>query len=464
MSAGVLQFSLGLTTGGFLGALDKTLGKVAAFTGGLTAMAQPLIAAIERGGELNDLSARTGESVDSLYRLQEAFKVVGISTEALPGMINRFNKSLSGVGEMGENTKEAFAALGLSVDDLKKLDAPGQIGAVVKQLGKLDKTSAMDVASRIFGREGAGNIMQISRDAAAFNQTMKDSAREAAVFKRNAEAFDKLGDTITRVKGQLSGMFAGIAEGVVPAIQMIADALSKIDLVSIGQEIGKVLTAFTQAFREGTLIDLIAEVIKTGLKIGWGSLFTIVPAIFAKIGYALLKVFETPLLYFQSGLEWAIQKAMQGIGKIPGIGKATGLSGFQAEDFGSIYAQRKEEGLKFNVGFGEFGMSDIKDSSNQFMAEGLRNIKAISQPLMSMFDGLVSRAPKGEQARKREKPGSEPPLLDQKYKFESTAFEKMGFVMGGQGNPMKRTEDLLQLIVRNTAKINSGPIAQTNIL
>lgn len=242
--AGVLSFALVLETSAFSAGLDRAGGRLLAFlsVGKLVQEAmQGVMGAIERGGALNDLSARTGEAAGTLYQLQEAFKDSGLSVDALPGMINRFNKSLSGVGEMGEKTDEAFQALGLSADDLKRKDAPAQFEAVAQKLAVLDKASAFDIASRLFGRDGAANIMQISRDFAAFRDTIRDSAREAEIFARNAKAFDKLGDTTNTIKRHIGGMWAGLAEGLTPELQVISDKIARLDLTEFGLNLGQTI-------------------------------------------------------------------------------------------------------------------------------------------------------------------------------------------------------------------------------
>jgi hypothetical protein len=48
--------------------------------------------------------------------------------------------------------------------------------------------------------------------------------------------------------------------------------------------------------------------------------------------------------------------------------------------------------------------------------------------------------------------GATSDMMTNRYKFDATTFEKMGFVMGG--NPMKRTEDLLTQIARNTSHLH----------
>jgi len=468
--AGVLTFALGLETSAFASGLDRAAGRMVAFLSVgklLSETVEGVWGAIERGGALQDLSARTGETVGNLYQMQEAFKVVGISAESLPGMINRLNKSLSGVDEMGKKTEGAFAALGLSVEDLKGLDAPGQFEAVSGALAGLDKAAGMDVASRLFGREGAANMMQISRDAEGFKQTIADSAREAAVFARNAAAFDKLGDTITRVKGSLSGMFAGIAEGVVPTLQGVVEALQKIDLVAIGQDIGTMFSGAFQAFREGKLAELIGDTIVFGLS----AAAVMAPGIFQKIGVALLKALETPLIYLQAGMEFVVQKFMEFIGKIPKIGKAAGFDGFKAQSMADILTERKGKGAEF---FTEgMNLTEMNKSANDSLKMGTDSLKEQYSMLFSKLGGFAARAPKSEVASTALSKSTVPDFVSTNYqKPDVTSLEKMGFIFngGGANDPAKGTERNTKSLVEQSKltnkfleKMSSTPLALQNI-
>lgn len=519
MSAGVLQFSLGLTAGGFLGVLDKATSKVGGLSraalsmpglgaalGGtiasvssLSSVIQGVFSAIEKGAALEYLSKRTNTSVASLFELQKGFKAVGLDAEGVGPMIFKMQKSLGGVNEFGEDTRSVFYRMGLSIDDLKKMNAPAQITTIAGALKKLNNEGAAAAAGAIFGREGAGNMIQLARSTDDFSAAMKKAQHDAELFQRNAETFRQLSYGLDQIKNKTQTLFAGMAEGAAPAIQMIVDQLNSIDLSGVGQQIGKIFLAFTEAFKEGKLSELIALSLKTGFEIG----LAYAPALLEKLGYFLISVFETPLIYLQAGMTWVIEKAMEGWGKvenifhnmvnilaagiewglqkliaglakIPKLNKALGIEGYTADSFKnilegkkkanpsaeqfkadslkSILADRKKEGLKFNLGTGEFGMADINADANQRLAEAKRKAKELSAPLLSMIDGLVARAPKakGSTSTVGQNGGLDLSTTKSNYKPEFTQFEKMGFVMGGTFNPMKRSEDLLAQIVNNT--------------
>lgn len=225
--AGKIEYSLGLDNRSFLGGLTganqalELLGKAVA---GVGFVGRQVFQEIERGAALKDLSNRTGETVENLFKLQFAFEQSGIAAGSVPTTMLRFQKALSGIGETGENTSEAFTALKLNIASLQGLDTPTALAKVFDGLNGLDRNSAADVAGRIFGRGSSGDILQLARDADGFAQSLADAARQAALFERSAAAFDQLGDTLGQIKLELRGVFAAIAEDITPAMQVMLDA------------------------------------------------------------------------------------------------------------------------------------------------------------------------------------------------------------------------------------------------
>jgi hypothetical protein len=264
--AGLLQFSLGLTTGSFLSAASRAQGAlggvirsglglpgigaalggtIAAFTS-LHAVAEGVFNAIAKGAKLHDLSNRTGETVSDLFALQRAFQIVGVSSEAVPVMLLRMQKALGGVNEMGEPTKDVFAQIGLSTAALKKMGGPEALTAIASALAKLDKSTATNIANTIFGRGAAGDILQIARDSKDFADELQRAARVGDIFERMHVAFDQIDDGMVRVGQHAGNFFVGLASGLEPWIKKMVDFLNSFDLVSLGEKIGRVFSAASQ--------------------------------------------------------------------------------------------------------------------------------------------------------------------------------------------------------------------------
>lgn len=454
--AGVLSFALGLETGAFSSGLDRAAGRLFAFISAgklLETVLEGVWGAIERGGALTDLSARTGESVADLYRLQEAFKVVGLEADSVPSIINRFNRSLSGVGETGQRTDQAFAALGLSMESLRRMDAPAQFDAVARAMAGLDRASALDVGFRLFGREGGDSIVQIARDAQGFRAALADSAQEAQVFARNAAAFDNIGDSLTRIKGKVGGLFAGLAASIAPEVQKVEDYLKSIDFVGIGQQLGTVITGAFQAFREGKLSLLIAETIQFGFEAGFAS----IGPVLQKFGVTLLKLIETPLTYLQAGFQFMEEKMMEWVSRLAdSIGIPNAISGFKASSFGNILDQTRRDGVSFFTPGNN--IAALNQSANDALKEALSKVGADWKELFGTFADFASRAPKNEAGANPLSPtNGVAPASFGDQKLQVSNLEKIGFIFNGTGgvDPARQTADNTRLQLAEQRKTNA---------
>lgn len=451
-----MEFTLGLQANQFLNTLGISSGKLlslASVAQGVEKVFNGVWAAIERGGGLQDLSNRTGANTGALYQLQEAFKNVGVNADSVGPMILKMQRALSGVDETGQKTDKLFTALGLNLDTLRGQDAVAQFEALAGAMGKLDANQSAEVGAKIFGREGTGNIKQIAGDFEAFKSTIAGSAKEAAVFQRTAAAFDKIGDTIGEIKRKLGGLFAGIAEGAAPLIQAFID-FGAIDFTAIGVKIGTVISAITQAFREGTFSQLLADAFTTGFDI----VVALAPGYFAKLGSFLIDAFTPALVFLQAGLEYAIDQAINNpkvrrlINTLPGgsvallASDAAGLTSGKTSSFADIFASRKAEGFKFDFGFGEYGADEIRQTADDLLASGNAKASKAIEALFAKITDLASRAPGLEQSAKKKAAtiDLEGALKkDRSGKIEGTSLEKIGFVFNGgrSGNDFARATE-----------------------
>lgn len=445
-----LQFTLGLTAGGFLTSLSQADSRLKGFIGSMLsfgAVTAGVWNQIEKGAQLKALSDQTGESVGTLYKMQRGLKSVGLDAESTGSMIFRLQTALGGVSESGEPTAYVFGQLGLRIEDLKKLNAPDALQQIAGKLAKLDAAGATAAAGKIFGRYSAREFLQLSRNADDFTRALKGSAIQAAIFQRYGETFHQIEIGLGRIKEKGNALFLGIAAGVAPALQNVIAMLDKIDLTGIGKDLGTILTAFTQAFREGKLSELIGN----SLKLGFDSILIFAPAIFEKAGYMLLKAFETPLNYLQAGMTWALtqfahnfnnptmEAALTAVNPaLAGISKYIGYT--DAASFGDVLKEQKEKGLAFNFGFGQMGLGDIDDEANKKAAEALKKFKEASKPLWDEITNLATRATTG--LNKDNKAASPKEALGTPYHPERTALEKLGFVFrsgAGASDPAKET-------------------------
>lgn len=285
-NGGVMQFALGLSTSAFTKSLESAGAKLGAFaknammltgTGaaieagmqgikGLFNVVEGVSATFEKAEGLVHLAKTTGESVRSLVLLQSGLRAVGLDAGSAGNMIFMLQRALGGVNEEGLPTGHIFQQLGMNLEDIKKLDAPMALEAIAQRLAKLDNASAASAAAKIFGRGAARDMLQLARSADEFKEAMAGAAKIAALWERNAVMLAKVQHTMEMIKAQAKGLFLGIAVGMAPAIQAVLDLVRKIDFVSIGQKIGSVFTAITEAFKKGQLGELVSLTLKVGFE------------------------------------------------------------------------------------------------------------------------------------------------------------------------------------------------------
>lgn len=439
----VLSFTLGLAAHPFLKGLEEASAGVKGFIGGMLSLegiAEGVWKSIERGAGLEQLSKRTGESVENLYKLQRGFASAGLSADDVGSAIYQMNKALGGTNEMGESTVDVFSKLGLSLKGLKGESAPEQFQRITEALGHLDRASATKAAGLIFGRGEAGNMLQLSRSSEEFAAGMQRAAAQASQFQRMAELFEKIERTVGMIKEKGTEFFSGIASGVAPGIQAVADALNSIDLQKLGEDIGKYIGMIGKAFSSGHLGDFLEESLVLGLQ----SVIIAAPAILEKLGVILFKVFEGPLVYLQAGLEIAIDKiannkyirAIANIATMGAAGPAMDLAGVTSgkeTSMEDILKERQQRGLEmFQEGF---GLSDMESDANDRLSQAKANIQA----KWGDFWKFIQDSSGGEGGGGKNVPGGKSVNFAAQYQFkpEYTSLEKMGFVMsgGGVGNP-----------------------------
>jgi hypothetical protein len=206
MPENALQFNLGLQSAGFLSALSGAMSGLTRFVGiagGMGGLMAGVWSRIEKGAKLEDLSARTGETVKDLFLLQRGFELAGISAEAVPMALFRIQKALGGISDTGEPTGKIFAQLGLSIEQLKGMAGAEKIEALVKALAGMNRAGASFAASKIFGRGEAKDMMQLVGKTEEFARALRVSAADAEFFQKNSKAMEELTDNLTVLKWKL---------------------------------------------------------------------------------------------------------------------------------------------------------------------------------------------------------------------------------------------------------------------
>lgn len=301
------------------GQMAGVVGKLAAVAGGVlsvSAVFNGLRDSLNLGGQLAELSDRTGIAVKDLVVLRQAFDDTGVGAENGVNSLMLMQRALAGMNDEGEPTNKMFKQLGLNMDDLKKLSTQDQLTTIGQKIrGLKDPAEQTAAAMAIFGRSGAA-MKQFFADPAAIDTARRSLGSMPDILDKNARLFDEIGDAVGRVKTKITGFWAGVLEGMAPALKGISDSLDTIDFAAMGKKAGEFIATLITAFKEGKLGEIVALSLKIGFSdaanflagaIGsanfWTGIAQIALAAFMGIGSALLKVFMGPITYLQAGMD-----------------------------------------------------------------------------------------------------------------------------------------------------------------
>lgn len=452
-----LSFALGLQTGNFLKNVfvaDAALNGLKMMGEGVEFVLHKMNESIERAAGLEALSKRTGESVGTLYQLQEAFKAVDLSADTLPGMLLRIQRALSGVNEMGQSTSMVFSRLGLDINTLKNQDAATQLHSLTDALAKLPKEQATGIASQIFGRFGMGDVLQISRSGAQFDEALAKAHRFAGIYTLLAPLAEKYERTLSYTKMQWDAIWSEVALQLLPVLQEVLDKVQRLNVTKFAQNLGDAIRGIEEAFAEGKIVDLIEGAFEAAIEkslnliastLGsgsfWGGIWDVMAGRF-KIEISLMMEMILNLgEWMKSVFERAIQELILGLSKVPILGKKLGLEGFQPESLKDIWAGNRVEGKEtYDTLFGgmrEHGVKQMVEGATEITKATVDAFKNSGGPaqdaLKAMIRGFSARAPKraGGEAPGVSTPEEQGNQQQSHYKPEFTSLEKMGFVMGG---------------------------------
>lgn len=260
-------------------AFRSVQGNISGLQGALRGIAAPLAAAFSVAGivsfmkstidladKLNDLSQRTGFTVEQLSALQNAAKLNGASAESLNSGLIKLSKSMSDAAGGSKEQLEAFRALGISQEELKS-KAPIDIFYKVADAfaGARDGADKLAIANTIGGRSFNELIPLLNEGSEGLKKFGASFTTEDA--KRASEFNDNIDQIVINLQKMAATIFGPVLKGINSFFaslqkgkQVIADTeglLGTFDMFTEGfdaqaQEATNSYNRFLQTIQEGT--------------------------------------------------------------------------------------------------------------------------------------------------------------------------------------------------------------------
>ncbi len=238
-------------------------------------------AALDKGGELLDLSNNTGIAVKDLAVLQQQFKLSGKAAEDVGPVMAKMMKGIESGSAAG-----TIKRLGIDMDELRKKTPSEQFQAIGEAINKLpDPAERATAAMNIFGKSGA-SLLAVFADK-GFGQAAEQVGNQAELLNKDAAIFDDISDKLATVGLKVQGFFVGVADRVAPVIKPLLDRFATLDLSSLGQQVGDFVALFIQAFQDGKL----GEIVLTSMELSFANAANFLMGLVAAIGRALAEYF-----------------------------------------------------------------------------------------------------------------------------------------------------------------------------
>jgi len=205
-------------------------------------------AALDLGGTMADLSARTGETAGNLMILQRAFENSGVGADKVGTSINKLQKFMDDAAQGSEKNNTVLTRLGLTMADMAGKTPTEQMAMLAEKLnGVSDNGERSALAMSVFGKAG-GQLLPLLGDFSGGLKTAQDQLGSMpGVLDRSSGAFDNISDNIAVAKGKFLEFAAGLLDKIAPALELATNLITRFDAAGAGMKLGEILTGASKA-------------------------------------------------------------------------------------------------------------------------------------------------------------------------------------------------------------------------
>lgn len=220
------------------------------------AMVTPFLAAAkvfaDAGSALDDMSQRTGASIEALSGLKYAAEQSGTSVESLENGMRKLSVNLSEAVTGSKSAQANFAALGLSWKKLSGMKPDQQFLAVADAVSRVRNPAQRAAAAMsLLGKGGSELLPLMSGGAKGINELTKEAERLGLVMSTDdAQAAAAFGDSIDKATSVVKSGIYKIGAALMPVLNPMLDRFTEFAAVTskwIDQNRGLVVTAFSVA-------------------------------------------------------------------------------------------------------------------------------------------------------------------------------------------------------------------------
>ena len=182
------------------------------------------------GDQIAKMSRRTGMGVEALSELAFAADRSGTGLEGVEKSVRRMQRSIYDLERGLSTSKAGFAALGLTLSDLKALSPEDQFTLIADRLASVaDPSRRAALAMELFGRSGTELLPMLEGGAGAISRLREEARRlGVTVSATDAAGAKALQDAWTDARWAFRAVARTVGAGLAPALKDIADRLKPV--------------------------------------------------------------------------------------------------------------------------------------------------------------------------------------------------------------------------------------------
>lgn len=182
----------------------------------------------EVGSALDDMSKRTGVSVEALSQLEYAAQQSSTSMATLQMGLVKMGAFLAAVKDGSADANRTLSQLGLTAAQFENMPADGQLRLFAEAISRVPPGAAQSVAAmKVFGRGAVDLLPMLNAGSAGIAAMMLEADRLGITMTaRSAAAAAEFGDSLDRLKATFNALVVQIGSQFGPILTDLAETFS----------------------------------------------------------------------------------------------------------------------------------------------------------------------------------------------------------------------------------------------
>lgn len=215
--------SISKSAGSWFGGLTVTAGDIVGAISAVTGFAGDVVGL---GGDLQDMSDRTGLSIESLGELGHAAGLTGASLSDVEAGSRKMQDTLAQAAAGSDTAQAALRKLGVTSAELAGMTPDQQMAKLADGIAAIkDPAQRTAAVMDVFGKSGTKLLPMLQGGAAGMEEFREQARKMGRLTTEQAASLDNLGDSADVLKSTGFNAMAQVVAAATPVLQEMFDVI-----------------------------------------------------------------------------------------------------------------------------------------------------------------------------------------------------------------------------------------------